>query len=223
MVKFSDQRKDKETILNLLFAYLAFPLTKLLARFERIKPNHVSFVVLLLFILSAYLFLSADNANYWFACFIFMLGSILDTVDGALARMTKRTSQVGRMIDLAIDRFGIGIILISLCWNYTDYYEGSVNVVWAVSFTFYLLLSVSTIIQIFHKPINVHKLDEMKISGIRRSFYHRGISFPPISDFEIVFVLLAIMPLTEYFLQGMIIGILLFILRYFIEYLIFWK
>lgn len=220
---FSEQRKDKATILVLLFEYLVFPLTRLLARFRPVTPNHVSLVVLAFFILSAYLFFSAEGADYRLACFCFMLGAILDTVDGALARLTKRTSATGKMIDLAIDRFGIGIILIALCWNYTKHHDTSASFIWGMSFAFYMLISVNTIFHLFHKPIDINNINEQEIGGIRRAFYRQGISFPPVGDYEIVFVLLAIMPLTDYFLQGMILGVLILIARLFVEYFIFWK
>lgn len=79
--------------------HLAFYITYFLAK-KRVKPNTVTFVSLIFCILAPLLI----SANYWGwgICSAWIM-SILDTVDGKLARLTITSSRIGDVFDHGMD------------------------------------------------------------------------------------------------------------------------
>jgi CDP-diacylglycerol--glycerol-3-phosphate 3-phosphatidyltransferase len=52
-----------------------------------------------------------DLLLYWLAAFVFVVGSILDILDGALARAGGKTTPFGSFLDSTTDRVGEGAML----------------------------------------------------------------------------------------------------------------
>src|SRR5216117_3830831 len=52
-----------------------------------------------------------DLLFYWLAAFVFVVGSILDILDGALARAGGKTTPFGSFLDSTTDRVGEGFML----------------------------------------------------------------------------------------------------------------
>ena len=91
----------------LLLERLAVPLTYGLARFPTVTPTLVSATSIALRIVAAGLF-ATHSLRLGGA--IYVLGLLLDGVDGKLARLTARTSQVGGLLDYSAD-FGAFVAL----------------------------------------------------------------------------------------------------------------
>jgi CDP-diacylglycerol--glycerol-3-phosphate 3-phosphatidyltransferase len=67
------------------------------------------------FCLAASVLVVFENRNellfYWLAAFVFVLGSVLDILDGALARAGGKTTPFGSFLDSTTDRIGEGAML----------------------------------------------------------------------------------------------------------------
>jgi archaetidylinositol phosphate synthase len=68
------------------------------------------------FLAAATPFLMLDKEYVLFGLTIFFVG-LMDGVDGAVARITKKSSRWGGFLDSLLDRFGDSIILISYLFN----------------------------------------------------------------------------------------------------------
>ena len=90
---------------NKFFSLLILPFEKL-----KIKPNHLTILSLLLSLLFFYLII---NTNFFQAFILILLISLLDVLDGALARKTKTESRFGAYLDTIVDRYVEFIILFS--------------------------------------------------------------------------------------------------------------
>jgi CDP-diacylglycerol--glycerol-3-phosphate 3-phosphatidyltransferase len=53
---------------------------------------------------------------YWLAALVFVLGSLLDILDGALARAGGKTTPFGAFIDSTTDRVSEGFMLTAIAW-----------------------------------------------------------------------------------------------------------
>ena len=53
---------------------------------------------------------------YWLGAFVFVLGSLLDILDGALARAGGKTTPFGAFIDSTTDRVSEGFMLTAIAW-----------------------------------------------------------------------------------------------------------
>ena len=80
----------------------------------RITPNALTTAGVSL-CLAAAVIVYFENHNkflfYWLAAFVFVVGSILDILDGALARAGGKTTPFGSFLDSTTDRVGEGAML----------------------------------------------------------------------------------------------------------------
>src|SRR6185369_17044892 len=80
----------------------------------RLSPNALTTSGVLLCAVSAVLvFFEYRNEYlfYWLGAFVFVVGSILDILDGALARAGGKTTPFGAFLDSTTDRVGEGAML----------------------------------------------------------------------------------------------------------------
>lgn len=94
-------------------ALLAMPARRLAER--GVTANHVTVAGLVLTLPAALL---AANAHYLGAGVIFLLASLLDLFDGALARAAGRSSSFGALLDSTLDRIGEAAMLAALAWRF---------------------------------------------------------------------------------------------------------
>lgn len=100
-----------------------------------LTPNQLTFIGLVISLLGAYFFAQGFQRN---AALILLFGSLIDALDGTLARLTGKTSRFGAFLDSTFDRlsdaavlFGIGygnlveweVIVIALIGSYLVSYE----------------------------------------------------------------------------------------------------
>jgi CDP-diacylglycerol---glycerol-3-phosphate 3-phosphatidyltransferase len=85
----------------------------------RITPNMLTTTGVSLCALAAVLVLF-ENRNdilfYWLAAVVFVVGSLLDILDGALARAGGKTTPFGAFLDSTTDRVGEGLMLTALAY-----------------------------------------------------------------------------------------------------------
>ncbi len=80
----------------------------------RITPNALTTAGVSLCLAAAVLVYFEDHDEllfYWLGAFVFVVGSILDILDGALARAGGKTTPFGSFLDSTTDRIGEGAML----------------------------------------------------------------------------------------------------------------
>jgi len=80
----------------------------------RITPNALTTAGVSLCLAAAVIVYFEDRNKflfYWLAAFVFVIGSILDILDGALARAGGKTTPFGSFLDSTTDRVGEGAML----------------------------------------------------------------------------------------------------------------
>ncbi len=83
-----------------------------------VRPNHVTAAGFLITAVSAYL---AWDGSFRVAGAVYLLGSSLDALDGALARKIGAASAFGAFFDSLLDRAGEGVLLLALAaWFAAD-------------------------------------------------------------------------------------------------------
>lgn len=80
-----------------------------------VKPNTVTYLSLLLAILS-FLLLHLLGSEPLYGIAIFVMG-VLDGLDGAIARLSGKSSDVGAFLDSVIDKVSEGIILLAVAFH----------------------------------------------------------------------------------------------------------
>ena len=90
---------------NKIFSLLVMPLD-----FLRVKPNHITFLSLLLAFVFFYFVV---DENFFSAFVLILIISLLDAMDGALARRAKKQTIYGAYLDTIVDRYVEFIIFFS--------------------------------------------------------------------------------------------------------------
>ena len=112
------------------------PVIQLLVRLQ-VNPNAVSVTGFLVTIVAVGLFVGGAPVA---AGLIFLLGSLLDVLDGELARASNRVTLFGAVFDSLLDRISEGVLLIAIAWYFADRGEVAGVVITAAG----MLGSVST-------------------------------------------------------------------------------
>ena len=112
------------------------PVVQILVRLQ-VSPNVVSVTGFLVTIGAVGLFVGGAPVA---AGLIFLLGSLLDVLDGELARASNRVTPFGAIFDSLLDRISEGVLLIAIAW----YFAGSGEVAGVVITVAGMLGSVST-------------------------------------------------------------------------------
>ena len=92
------------------------PVIQFLVRFQ-VNPNTVSFTGFLVTIVAVGLF---GGGAPVVAGLIFLLGSLLDVMDGELARASNRVTPFGGIFDSLLDRISEGALFIAIAWYFAD-------------------------------------------------------------------------------------------------------
>ena len=92
------------------------PVVQILVRLQ-VSPNAVSVTGILVTIGAVGLFVGGAPVV---AGLIFLLGSLLDVLDGELARASNRVTPFGAIFDSLLDRISEGVLLIAIAWYFAD-------------------------------------------------------------------------------------------------------
>ena len=114
------KKEDEENYIVLFFRILAIPFVKLCLRLKW-SPNETSLFGGALWLVSLLLiFLNINAVWNWVAFLLFVLAFIFDCVDGMIARLTNRMSDLGLFLDKSLDNLrDILLYLLALYMGYT--------------------------------------------------------------------------------------------------------
>ncbi|MCL2150221.1 MAG: CDP-alcohol phosphatidyltransferase family protein [Dehalococcoidia bacterium] len=84
--------------------------------------------------------LIAVQESFW-AGIVMLIGSLLDGVDGAVARLTGRANRFGAMLDSVLDRLSEGVVLVALVYVTSADGRPGVAVLAGVTLLFSLMVS----------------------------------------------------------------------------------
>ena len=85
----------------------------------RITPNALTATGVTMCLIASVLVLFEGHNEilfYWLAAVVFVLGSLLDILDGALARAGGKTTPFGAFLDSTTDRVSEGFMLTAIAW-----------------------------------------------------------------------------------------------------------
>jgi CDP-diacylglycerol---glycerol-3-phosphate 3-phosphatidyltransferase len=93
-----------------------------------VTPNGVTVMGLLFNILAAIIFIygvekgnRGDHRIIGAACFVILLGGLMDMIDGRLARVSKQESKYGAIFDSVLDRYSEMIMFLGICYYLIGY------------------------------------------------------------------------------------------------------
>ncbi len=84
---------------------------------SRLTPNGISMTGLVLNLAAAALLL---EGLFVAGALAFIVGSIMDTLDGRYSRMSGKGTHFGAFLDSTLDRIEEGVVLGAVCWHYAD-------------------------------------------------------------------------------------------------------
>jgi len=105
---------EREGIISLkLNRKLSLPTAKFLAKFKFVTPNLVTIFAFFITLLASLLFFFN---SVFLAGLLVQLSSIIDGVDGDLAKITRRKSKYGKYLDSVLDKYGDFFIILGLTY-----------------------------------------------------------------------------------------------------------
>jgi CDP-diacylglycerol--glycerol-3-phosphate 3-phosphatidyltransferase len=84
---------------------------------SRLTPNAISMTGLVLNLAAAVLIL---DDRFVLGAIAFIVGSIMDTLDGRYSRMSGKGTQFGAFLDSTLDRIEEGVVLAAVCWQFAS-------------------------------------------------------------------------------------------------------
>jgi CDP-diacylglycerol--glycerol-3-phosphate 3-phosphatidyltransferase len=84
---------------------------------SRLTPNGISMVGLVLNVAAAVL---VTQRLFFCAGVAFIVGSVMDTLDGRYSRMSGKGTLFGAFLDSTLDRIEEGLVLTSIAWYFAD-------------------------------------------------------------------------------------------------------
>jgi CDP-diacylglycerol--glycerol-3-phosphate 3-phosphatidyltransferase len=84
---------------------------------SRLTPNAISLTGFVLNLVAAALIL---DRLFFLAGVAFIVGSVMDTLDGRYSRMSGKGTQFGAFLDSTLDRIEEGVVLAAVAWYFAD-------------------------------------------------------------------------------------------------------
>src|SRR4051812_12573274 len=84
---------------------------------SRLTPNTISLTGFVLNLVAAALIL---DRLFFLAGVAFIVGSVMDTLDGRYSRMSGKGTQFGAFLDSTLDRIEEGVVLAAVAWYFAD-------------------------------------------------------------------------------------------------------
>ena len=84
---------------------------------SRLTPNAISMTGLVLNVAAAVL---VTQRLFFLAGVAFVVGSVMDTLDGRYSRMSGKGSLFGAFLDSTLDRVEEGVVLTAVAWHFAD-------------------------------------------------------------------------------------------------------
>ncbi len=112
--------------------WLIIPVTRLFVRLN-IRPNYVTILSLVLAIYSSWLFYQGD---FLVGGLVLGVSSLLDVVDGMLARLLDMQSSYGGALDSTVDRISEMFMYMGIILYFKDYVPGLISTIVALMGSF---------------------------------------------------------------------------------------
>ena len=108
--------------------WIAAPLGQIAVWLERtgISPNALTLIG---FFLTVVVAVVLGTGQLLWGGLLLIFAALFDTLDGALARHTGKTTIFGAFLDSVMDRFSESVTLVALIWYYSGQAEGRIPVV----------------------------------------------------------------------------------------------
>ena len=84
---------------------------------SRLTPNAISMVGLVGNLIAAWLVI---EGHFFFAGLAFIIGSIMDTLDGRYSRMSGKGSLFGAFLDSTLDRIEESVVIAAVAWQFAE-------------------------------------------------------------------------------------------------------
>lgn len=84
---------------------------------SRLTPNAISMTGLVLNLAAAVLIL---ERHFFLGSLAFIIGSIMDTLDGRYSRMSGKGTMFGAFLDSTLDRVEEGAVIAAIAWHFAD-------------------------------------------------------------------------------------------------------
>ena len=149
-----------------------------------LKPNHITFLMLIASLLSSILLIMTHNLII-FGILVFII-TVLDGVDGYLARMSNQTTLFGGFLDSTFDRLSEGFIVIGLYFGVSDFFIFGVilyRVLLIIILIFSILISYMRARIELEIPHNKYDFDIGLFARSERLFMIFLISIIPLKGF----------------------------------------
>ncbi len=122
-----------------------------------LTPNHISWLVLGVTLLAAWLTATASHWAVFILAGVFIqLASILDGCDGEIARLRAQSSDYGGWLDAVLDRYGDAVLIAAMTWQALQ--PGDLAYFW---------LGVAALAGSFLVSYSAHKSDRLLHERIR--------------------------------------------------------
>ncbi len=136
-----------ETLTLYILRPIAFIFVKLLYK-TNVTPNQVSFMVMIVGIISAFFFSWGTHLGFILGGSLYFLALVLDCVDGMIARLKKTGTAVGRIIDGFADYFVGVVVYVGMGIGFD---KGIIDI--CLPFDHWWLLVISAVSHIVHAMI----------------------------------------------------------------------
>ncbi len=84
---------------------------------SRLTPNAISMVGLVGNLIAAALVI---DGQFFFAGLAFIIGSVMDTLDGRYSRMSGKGTLFGAFLDSTLDRIEEGVVIAAVAWHFAE-------------------------------------------------------------------------------------------------------
>lgn len=198
---YSSAKRVDALVTVLFLDPIAFKLTYFFANFTRVSPNALTIISFILGLSSAVLFTFGTYSYLVLGSLLFQSSSLLDCVDGKLARLTHTESKVGKILEFFRDKIFHLVNLCGLLYGQLLYNHPmilTIGTIYFIVLTFYWV--------IYRSPL----LNSLKISSRYPSY--KRITLIPTSP-DVIFISFFLGPLTNHVVLGLIIGVILFSLN----------
>lgn len=129
--------KKLDSVWTILFIdHSAYKLTLVIANYTALKPNHITFVSLLLALAAAVFFAQGSYPQIIIAAFLLQLSFLFDCIDGKLARLTRQESYLGKRLEFIRDKTSHTVSLIALTYGQL---QNNNNIIIAAGSYYFLL------------------------------------------------------------------------------------
>jgi phosphatidylinositol phosphate synthase len=105
---------------------------------SRLTPNAISLTGFVLNVAAAVLIL---ERLFFLAGVAFIVGSVMDTLDGRYSRMSGKGTQFGAFLDSTLDRIEEGVVLAAVAWYFADIGDSVAAAMCVVAVLFSLMVS----------------------------------------------------------------------------------